>query len=255
MNKNITWMPAPDSVSLKTGECHLHYLQVAHIDTSAKYIQYLDFHEKKRAEQIKNPLDRARFILARTTLRQLLSQYLQLPLASIEFHYNAWGKPFVTAPLSFNVSHAGNSIVLAFTQGVVPVGVDIEYLHREHDLLKIARRYFSEAEYQALLQASSCDIKAYFYHLWTQKEAFVKAQGVGLSYGLRSFTVKNYPEAGLVCVDKDANEAGEWQMVSFAPCEDVVGALAIRAPRVVLRCYSVINGFNKLGGHRVGNSP
>ena len=173
-----------------------------------------------------------------------MSRYLQLPLASIEFHYNEWGKPFVHAPLSFSVSHTQNSIVLAFTKGIIPIGVDLEYIRREHDALKIARRYFSEAEYQVLAQASPHDIRTYFYHLWTQKEAFVKAKGLGLSYGLRSFTVKNYPEAGLVCVDKELGEAEKWQIVAFTPCEDVAGALAIRAPELVLRCYSVINGFN-----------
>ena len=69
MNKSITWMPAPDCVSLKTGECHVYYLQMTRLDTSAKNIQYLDFNEKKRAEQMLNPENRARFILARSTLR------------------------------------------------------------------------------------------------------------------------------------------------------------------------------------------
>ena len=63
-----------------------------------------------------------------------------------------------------------------------PVGVDVE---QPRCTEAVARRYFLPAELEALPDRSAGSLT----RLWTAKEAFVKALGLGLTLPLTSFTV------------------------------------------------------------------
>lgn len=87
----------------------------------------------------------------------------------------AMGKPLLPQPYHFNLSHSGNIAVCAFTTNAA-IGIDIEK-HR-----KISE---SEKEYlfqdQNLSQFQSSPRSESFFDLWTRKESFLKACGIGLS--------------------------------------------------------------------------
>ena len=55
-------------------------------------------------------------------------------------------------------------------------------------MLQIANRYFSKDELEALKALPAAEQLLRFYDLWTLKEAYIKARGVGLSIALRSFS-------------------------------------------------------------------
>lgn len=103
-----------------------------------------------------------------------------LPLAE-----NAYGKPYFPdlPQWYFSLSHAGHYAVLAVANS--PIGVDIEQIHDINPC--IADRYFTTAEQCQISQSS--DPTAQFFHIWTCKEAYVKAVGLGLQMGLQSFSV------------------------------------------------------------------
>lgn len=86
----------------------------------------------------------------------------------------------------FNISHAGRWIVCAVSP--YPVGIDVEQC-RENNLA-IARRFFTPDEHAALLAQEPATRLAFFYRLWTAKEAYLKALGTGLQKDLASFTVR-----------------------------------------------------------------
>ncbi len=102
------------------------------------------------------------------------------------------------------------------------LGVDIEeYSPRPY--LGIAQNLFSEQELSEFLKAPSSLRPALFFHVWAQKEAFIKATGLGLSYPTKDFNVPTIiPTKQLV---DDPLHNTTWQLRSFMPKISCSGAL------------------------------
>lgn len=96
-----------------------------------------------------------------------------------EWTYNEQGKPsFHHTPYTvhphFSISHCKEAIAVVVDNQ--PVGVDIEAIrHADKDLIE---RTMNEAEQAEIFGAKEPD--RVFTRLWTQKEAIVKCQGVGI---------------------------------------------------------------------------
>ncbi|MDF7808542.1 4'-phosphopantetheinyl transferase superfamily protein [Pontiellaceae bacterium B12219] len=170
----------------------------------------LNSDELAKADRFRREADRACSIVARGALRLLLAGYTGLSAAELVFGYSENGKPFLVSPgwltprfasgrpqkergrqdacgtISFNISHSGDWVVLAFGRGR-QVGVDIEQLNRATDVLAIAERYFAEEEIEVIRRAD--DPHAAFFNLWARKEAYIKACGSVLFRELTSFAV------------------------------------------------------------------
>ncbi|EKD54878.1 MAG: phosphopantetheine-protein transferase [uncultured bacterium] len=150
----------------------------------------LNEEEIARAKRFHFDEHRHRFVIARALLRMMLSQYTQVPLAEISFSYHPQGKPYLTdnpLDLQFNLSHSHDMAVYAFTLHN-EVGVDIEKIQTRFDD-RLAKRFFSHDEYEALSKLSEKEKMIAFYHLWAGKEAVIKALGEGLKVSLASFSV------------------------------------------------------------------
>ncbi|WCM62852.1 4'-phosphopantetheinyl transferase family protein [Paenibacillus polymyxa] len=130
--------------------------------------------------------DALRGLYADVLLRWLACRQLKISNASLQFTYNAFGKPsLINAPsFHFNVSHSGKWVVCAIDDH--PLGIDIEQL-RPIDF-EVGRVCFSDTEYDALMRQDADSRLSYFYDLWTLKESFVKAEGQGLALPLKSFS-------------------------------------------------------------------
>ena len=108
-------------------------------------------------------------------------------LRADEIVVTEYGKPYLPElpDFHFSLSHSGNLALCAVSSE--PVGCDVE-LPRDYDP-KIARRFFHKDECEWLFshpQDEQCDA---FFRLWTCKESFIKALGLGLSQPLDSFAV------------------------------------------------------------------
>jgi 4'-phosphopantetheinyl transferase len=90
--------------------------------------------------------------------------------------------------IAFNVSHSGEWVVLAIGRNR-NIGVDVEKIRREMDVMSIASRYFTPEE--AALIESAEDVHALFFHHWSRKEAYIKAIGSALFRELSTFAVPN----------------------------------------------------------------
>jgi 4'-phosphopantetheinyl transferase len=123
--------------------------------------------------------DARRFGLARGFLRALLGSYLGVPAGDLRFEYGPHGKPALPGAIEFSLSHAGD--LLAVAVGVDrAVGVDVEKSASSPDILALARRYFCPDEYRWLLAREGADQTDQFFRIWTRKEAYLKARGVGI---------------------------------------------------------------------------
>jgi len=67
------------------------------------------------------------------------------------------------------------------------IGCDIESPLRKVSIDPITRRYFATQEHEQLCELTDDVKRQQFFKIWTLKEAFVKATGVGINLGLNSF--------------------------------------------------------------------
>jgi len=102
----------------------------------------------------------------------------------VRFERGNRGKPHLPGNTPFNITHAGDYAVLALSSRTV--GVDLEMV-RPIDWQKIATRFFHPEERAYL--AGTSNPGAEFFRIWTLKESYLKAEGVGFSVSPASFAV------------------------------------------------------------------
>ncbi len=208
-------------------------------DELATMRQILSADECDRANRYKRPIDQHKAVVTRATLRSLLSRYLGQSPTSIQFISSDSGKPSVvehSSGIRFNLSHSGDYCVYAIARDL-EVGVDIEQIRPDFDGLPIARRFFAACESDALANASAEDRARLFSQYWTCKEAYVKAIGKGLSYGLADFEVTVGAEPKIF--DSTRMEVDGWTLRALEPPTGYVAALVSQTPLKNVRLFSV----------------
>ena len=203
-------------------------------------ISLLDIKEQQRARRFHFLSDALTYVGTRATLRRLVGQMLALDPTAVVFRYNAFGKPSVETPsnLKFSVSHSGDFALIAFSRGR-EVGIDIERERRPvPDKLDT---WFSVDEVEELRSLNGMDQLTAFYRCWTQKEAYLKARGEGLSFGLQRFSIRVAQKSppALMWVDAEPTETHRWQIYDFEPHRDYRGALVVERPVDAVFYWSV----------------
>lgn len=196
----------------------------------ARLLRVLSTEEQKRADRFKFAEDKSRYIVSHAVLRLQIAAYLNTDPHEIVFEHGVHGKPYISSTaLRFNLSHAGQAAAMAFTTGL-EVGVDVESFRRRlSDLEGVARRFFSEPEFQAYLTAP--DRRLAFFRIWTRKEAFIKATGEGMQRRLSSFVVSAGVSPQLLSVD--GAEAQRWTMYDATPFAGHLLAVAVESPDAI----------------------
>lgn len=194
----------------------------------ARLTAMLDDDERRRAASFRFDADRRLSIVARASVRLLLSRYLSRPPHRLYFLRGPEGKPRLeTGELEFNVSHSSGRVAIAVSRGE-PVGIDLEKGRTMPDLLDIAGRYFAKGEAEIVRAAAEEERVAHFFAFWTAKEAVIKAVGGGLSLDLTSFETRPSPgrTTPVQNLGSDPRLDG-WEVFAF-PRGDVHVALASR---------------------------
>lgn len=147
--------------------------------------------ERQRAESFVFEEHRSRFIQAHTALREILSRYTQMPAECLRFEYGKHGKPYLKGAgtsLCFNLSHSAELALVAV--GEMPeIGVDVERVRPIAEWMDISRNTFHPVEDAWILAQPAQRRMEGFFHVWTAKEAYVKASGLGVAQPLESFSV------------------------------------------------------------------
>ncbi|MEM6380121.1 MAG: 4'-phosphopantetheinyl transferase superfamily protein [Bacteroidota bacterium] len=187
----------------------------------------LNLEEIARAERYHFEKDQRQYIVARSTLRRLLGQYLNRTPESIVLAKHSKEKPYLPHhSFEFNVSHAGDWAVFAFSHH--PIGIDIEVINPTLDLETMATQFFAPAEVQAFLSISKPDRPQAFFNAWTRKEAFIKAIGDGLATPLDQFEVslKAGEPTKLQTMRLQGIDLRDWELKAFDLVEGYCGAVA-----------------------------
>lgn len=128
---------------------------------------------------------RSTWLACRVTLRYLCGLLTGYTASKVVFQRNANGKPFLKDnPFYFSVSHSGDSFLIAISMNS-ELGVDMEVV-TDMDVKEVAEYAFSQSEQRFCENGQ--DVER-FYEVWTSKEAYLKAIGVGLVDNLSEIDV------------------------------------------------------------------
>jgi 4'-phosphopantetheinyl transferase len=242
MTPLISWESPAHPPELLDGDVHLWLADLNRPDLIPAAQAILSADETARSLRYRFERDQTWSFARRFFLRTLLARYLGQPAATFDLQLSTHGKPYLAEdPIHFNLSDSGGWCLLAFTH-LAPLGVDLETVREQVNMAGIARRYFSAAE-QAELAELPSDLKTEaFYHIWTQKEAFIKAVGEGLSIPLDSFDVAADPRRpGQVRAVRGASPK-LWKMRTFIPRDNFWGAVCLSTAKLAnLRTFKVKN--------------
>jgi 4'-phosphopantetheinyl transferase len=160
-----------------------------------------------------------------------LARYLGVGSPEISIASGLHGKPRVDGNegVAFSLAHCDSHAAVA---GNPIVGVDVEQHRPWLDLREIAKRSFAREEWELLSVLPQAEADLRFREIWTCKEAFVKAIGLGLSYSFDRFAVGAFDE-GIFCLTRVEAEYGlpqAWSLFVRALEPDCSVAVAIRAP-------------------------
>ena len=219
MEETSPWRPGPANPKITREELHLWLARLDLPDRPVTVLyQTLSPDEQERARRFRFEEDKRRFVVARGVLRTILGSYTGLPPAQLKFAYSQTGKPGLdpetgqpSAGLSFNLSHSGELALYAICLDR-RVGVDIEQIRPRIAEERIAERFFSPHEVNALRSLPPDEQAPAFFRCWTRKEAYVKARGEGLAIPLNRFVVTLGPgePATLLDAGDEKEQATRW---------------------------------------------
>lgn len=157
----------------------------------------LDDGERARAARFRFDIHRREFLATHALMRVALSHAYPLPPQAWSYTLNPYGKPspLPECGLRFNLS---NSVALAVClvarageragAAAAEVGVDVEACARAAEIVPLAPRVFSAAERAQLDALPAADRPDRALSLWTLKEAYIKARGMGLALPLQGIS-------------------------------------------------------------------
>ena len=232
---------AGHQLSLAENEVHLWEIDLDAVATGeSRWRTVLSPDELARADRFHFARDRQAFTATRALLRTVLGSYLGCDPSKLTFVYSDKGRPVLGAnhalPVQFNVSHSGTKALFVFSLRR-DVGVDVERIRHNLDYELLAARYFSPAEQKALAALPLSERCGGFFRCWTRKEAYIKAQGAGLSLDLDSFdvSVARDEQNALLATRPDADEAARWSIREVDAGEGYAAALCVKGHEWVLK--------------------
>jgi len=205
--------------SLNPGEIHIWVFDLVDQGPDhSKWRDLLSTQEIARSESYRFKQDRDRFIARRGLLRQLLGEYSRLEPSEIVYQTSPFGKLSIPSQkIRFNLSKCRERVVFAFALEK-EIGIDLEQVYPMEEMEAMQKTWFSLSEQQDLNTLDPLYRTEGFFHVWTQKEAFLKAHGEGLSLPLQDFSVSTHPNLpGKILWIKDQTEAvSHWKMITPA---------------------------------------
>jgi 4'-phosphopantetheinyl transferase len=205
-----------------SNDVHIWWIALDEIGDDALAVLSAD--EVERANRFRHERDRRRWMRARAALRLILARYVGLAAPDLRFRPGPWGKPELTSAarsarpagrvetasreprssprargaeqpseeeeltLRFSLSHARERAAIAVSWGR-EVGIDLEPIDEALDLPALIAATCTPAEALRIGKLPRHQRVAAFVSLWTQKEAYLKAAGTGLSRDPRTVEI------------------------------------------------------------------
>lgn len=188
--------------------------------------------ETIRASQLTHQELHQCYLKTRWAMRDILGLCLDTAPADVQLRYAKLGKPELipgahSLDIRFNLTHSGDGALFACTLGS-EVGIDMEKLGQKVRPLRLAKRYFTADTVAQLMALSEKQQQTSLLKLWTQYEAYKKAQGVGLrgGEGLLPLSI-NLQADQFQKLPSDTGEPSNWLVSQLYPANDYVAAVVV----------------------------
>jgi 4'-phosphopantetheinyl transferase len=221
-----------DRAGIENGEIHVWDAPLGDDCETGELAKLLQPEERARASAFAFEPDRRLYVHSHGVLRRILSRYTGREPSELVFEGSGDQKPRLKrrpddGDLHFSLSHSGRSCLIAVRMGS-PVGVDVERLRPLPDAPRIARRWFTPAENDALARFSGAAFERAFFALWTHREAVIKALGENLETGFSALTCALDPDGSVRLVSWRGDEAvtRQWRVRRLEPAGGYLGAVA-----------------------------
>jgi 4'-phosphopantetheinyl transferase len=163
--------------------CEVWWADVSH--ARPHLLDVLDAGERARRERLRATRARSVYLVAHALARLAVGARASIPPHALRFDRTCLrcgcsrGRPRVAgSPVEFSISHSGDRVVVAVTNGV-PVGVDVEQVALRGG--RIPDIALDPRELSVLAALPPEQRVTSFIRYWTRKEALLKATGDGLS--------------------------------------------------------------------------
>jgi len=220
----------------------------------------LSAEERWKADAFRREGLRRDYILAHAALRSVLAQCLGISPSSVCYAAGSIGVKGVAAikpklaqgtgtaeaapDLRFNLSHTSGAALI----GVAlerELGIDIEWQRPMDDLDAMARSVLSAEELTLWDALAAGDRIRAFYQVWTRKESYLKAIGLGLYRNPREVTVPvsmdllllSTRQSGIV---HDRRQDGVWRVADIAVPEGYSASICCKGeemPGIVIQSF------------------
>ncbi|MER6630890.1 4'-phosphopantetheinyl transferase superfamily protein [Streptomyces sp. NPDC000987] len=223
--------------------------------------RWLDRREKQTAREFVSERDRRRYLLAHTLVRRVLARETGLTEPELVIRRSPRGRPFLRCPaggppgggdrLDFNLSHSGGYSLLGVARRR-RIGVDLELLER---LDRVGRPpdaitgTFAPEERAWIARARTDPLRGRrVLRLWTLKEAYAKARGLGLGLPFDSFAFTLAAGRGVLAFRLPEDDpTGRWSFLELEPVPGVLVAVAVQADEGPPPPLQLHRGFPRAG--------
>ena len=242
------WSAPPAPLTLNVDDVHLWRadLDVGTEEDVAQLAATLAPDERARAASFVFAPDRRRFVVGRAALRAVLGGYLGIAAAAVSLGRTPQGRPTLLGvharALAFSISRSAGLALCAVTLGR-DIGVDVERIMRGVASDVVHDGVLSPAEVAALRALGPEARDRAFFTVWTRKEAYAKARGLGLSLPFERFSVSADPAAPALLTAEDDDPA-RWTLRDVEAGAGYAAALAVGGALESLKTWSWTPGLS-----------
>jgi 4'-phosphopantetheinyl transferase len=169
-------------LSLADDEIHVWFARPGTLAEPAieQCLSLLSDDERERILRFRFERHRREATVSRALVRSTLARYVDRPARAFRYQLGPHGRPSVDPPCSVFFNATNNpSLVACAVARTEAIGVDVEPLSRADEIVEGARDVFSAPELAALAELPARERRDRALSLWTCKEAYIKAIGLG----------------------------------------------------------------------------
>ncbi len=224
-------------ITLPPGQIHLWFAFLNEINDPhilAAYEELLTPEENEKRKRFHFKKHQHQYLVTRALVKTTLSFYNDVDPRQWRFSTNKYGRPEIIStpgiiPIRFNLSHADGLVMCGVTRKE-DIGVDVENLVINKDILGIAEYSFSTQEVVDLKKFPKEKQHNRFFDYWTLKESFIKARGMGLSLPLNQFSFSLLDDGPLTISfqHQQTFDPKSWQFWRLKPSQQHAAAVAIK---------------------------
>ena len=183
-------------VALAPGDVHVWLARPSTVTdaTLARCVALLTEEERERVSRFRFERHRREAAVSKALVRATLARYVGRPSSALRYRFGRHGRPFVDPPCGvyFNATNHPELVACAVSVNE-EIGVDLEPVSRGDEILECARTVFASPELAALRALPADAQRDRAVSLWTCKEAYIKALGVGFAAPLLEIAVDFSP--------------------------------------------------------------